>query len=318
MLPCAMPRVPDEPLQGAAFLYRSVDEAHSNARIGGTCFLVSRYAPKASNALKQNSYIPFWVSNRHVVYEASAPVVRVNRRDSGTTIFDYDCLDWTVHPDGDDLAAVCAFGHVDLARDEIRGVPEEYFVTRDKVDGFKIGVGDDIAMIGRFINHQGRNQNRPSIRFGNISMMPEPIQNNVIRKDQLSYAVEMRSRTGFSGSPVAVYRMPGTSLMPLPDEAQFFHGLLGVCWGHIIDEEGENTWLNGVIPAWKITDLLDTPKLKDAFEAADAVFDASPPSGAVPSVAVPAAEPPTKGGNPQHREDFNRLLGAAVGDHKKD
>lgn len=228
------------------------------------------------------------------MWEASAPVVRLNRRDRGTTIIDYDCLDWTVHPDGNDLAAVCAFGHVDLARDEIRGVPEEYLITPEKIDRYNIGIGDDVAMIGRFVNHQGRNEIRPSVRFGNISMMPEPIPNVATKKDQLSYAVEMRSRTGFSGSPVAMYRMPGTALVELPDEAQFFHGLLGVCWGQIIDEEGENTWLNGVVPAWEITELLETPKLKEAFEAAEAAVEKSGIGGAVPSVSAPTQTPPAK------------------------
>ena len=40
----------------------------------------------------------------------------------------------------------------------------------------------------------------PAVRFGNISVMLELIWNSTVNKDQLSFAVEMRSRTGFSGS----------------------------------------------------------------------------------------------------------------------
>ncbi len=65
--------------------------------------------------------------------------------------------------------------------------------------------------------------------------------------------------------------------MPLPKEAEHMWGLLGVNWGYVPDEEGENTWLNGVVPAWKITELLDSPPLKAAFDHWAAHLD----SGAV-------------------------------------
>ena len=93
-------------------------------------------------------------------------------------------------------------------------------------------------------------------------MMAEPITNPAIGKDQESFAVEMRSRTGFSGSPVMVYRTP---LSSIEDGLKYvkFTGLLGVNWGYILDEETqENTWLNGVVPAWKILEMLDMPAVK--------------------------------------------------------
>ena len=59
-------------------------------------------------------------------------------------------------------------------------------------------------MIGRFLNHQGtKDKIVPAVRFGNISVMLEIIWNSTVNKDQLSFSVEMRSRTGFSGSPAA-------------------------------------------------------------------------------------------------------------------
>ena len=317
VLSCDMPRLPNESLQGVAFLYRTREEAAANAQIGGTCFLVSKFAPQMSEAFGKNMYVPFWVSNRHVIWDSAAPVVRLNKRGGGTKIIDYDCLDWIPHSSGDDLAAVCAFGNINMVEDEIRGVPDSYFITEEKVSEWQLGIGDDVAMFGRFINHQGRNTIKPAARLGSISMMPQPIWDSQSKKDQISYAVEMRSRTGFSGSPVAMYRIPGTALMELPTEIQSVHGLLGVCWGHILDDEdGENTYLNGVIPAWRLLDLFEEPKLKEQLKAADSIDPES--INRYPSAVPLAAAPPTTADNPDHREDFNRLLDAAVSGNKSD
>jgi hypothetical protein len=56
--------------------------------------------------------------------------------------------------------------------------------------------------------------NVPSARFGNISMLPNP--RALIRQETeyegQSYVIDMRSRSGFSGSPVYVYRTFGSNL----------------------------------------------------------------------------------------------------------
>ena len=78
-------------------------------------------------------------------------------------------------------------------------------------------------MIGRFLNHQGtKDKIVPAVRFGNISVMLELIWNSTVSKDQLSFAVEMRSRTGFSGSPAAGSRrqLAHSEVCGRPPEAQ--------------------------------------------------------------------------------------------------
>jgi hypothetical protein len=131
-------------------------------------------------------------------------------------------------------------------------------------------------------------------------------------RSQESIAVEMRSRTGFSGSPVAVYRTPATVIsVEIPREYYEFWALLGVNWGYILDEDGENTYLNGVVPSWKILELLEEPRLKAKQKEAEAKLrdhHAKDKS----SVAQSFAAPPVADANPKHREDFNSLLGAAV------
>ena len=77
-----------------------------------------------------------------------------------------------------------------------------------------VGVGDDVFMLGLFIDHYGVSENVPSARFGNISMMP----NSKAKIKQAtgymgeSFVLDMHSRTGFSGSPVYVYRTFGANL----------------------------------------------------------------------------------------------------------
>jgi hypothetical protein len=156
----------------------------------------------------------------------------------------------------------------------VKFVTTKKLITPEILAAHQVGYGDDIFMIGRFLNLQGtKNKLAHAVRLGNISSMEQPIWNSVTNNDQESFAVEMRSRTGFSGSPVAVYR--SDQKVPIaPDErrgspTENWWWLLGVNWGFINDKEtGENTWLNGVVPAWKSFEALEEPQLKDKHKAA--------------------------------------------------
>jgi hypothetical protein len=304
-----MPRIPEITLDGVAFLYPRAEEAHAHAKIGGTCAFIGRRV-YVDGVLKP-IYVPYAVSNRHVVWTGGCPVIRINRRDGGKPdVIELECDDWIVHPDGDDLAIANLTGKIDQAIHKISFIGDEKFVTPTLIQVFGIGLGEEVLMMGRLVNHQGRRENRPIVRFGSLSMMPEPIWNKGISRDQLSFVVEMRSRTGFSGSPVAVYRTIATTLTDVP--VRDFFAFLGINWGYILDEDGENTWLNGVVPAWKIAETLEVPALKKHQKEAEQRWRAAtknPSDEAEPAVAgvVPASEV-----NPTHREDFNSLLSAAV------
>jgi len=230
---------------------------------------LARFAPRASEVLGQRAAIPFLISNRHVVWTGGACVPRFNRKSGKGLVVDLDPNHWTVHPDGDDLAAVCIHRFINRDDDKVTAASYELLITEETAKAADIGIGDEVFMLGRFINHQGREIITPAARFGNISMGPAPIRNCHLNHDQVSYAVEMRSRTGFSGAPVMVYRVRGHSLAEVPNGSEDCWGILGVNWGHILDENGENTWLNGVVPAWKVIELLEVPSLREAFERAD-------------------------------------------------
>ena len=127
----------------------------------------------------------------------------------------------------------------------------------------------------------------------------------------------MRSRTGFSGSVVASYRTAFANIFGVDAEKHDFLYVIGVNWGYIIEKDtGENTWLNGVVPAWKILELMEVPALRDKHDKATADLkkwqENLRDGAAVPAAASDEGHPPSNDANPNHREDFNSLLNAAV------
>jgi hypothetical protein len=238
-----VPRVPDVYMEGAAFLFRTRQEAEKRARIGGTAFVVTKPIRDSETIFGKQMFIPYFVSCRHVVFGGSACIASVNRWDGrAPDILEFEQDEWLAHPAGDDLAIVCAVRKLNAERHKISHVMTEQIITKEGMEVLGVGPGDDVFMVGRFINHQGQKTNRASVRFGNISMMMEDIWVKRDNRNQESIAVEMRSRTGFSGSPVAVYRTDSGQLASVKHKN--FWGLLGVNWGYILDEDGENTWLN--------------------------------------------------------------------------
>ena len=197
---------------------------------------------------------------------------------------------------------------------QFHSVNLKQFVTPQKVVDEDIGIGDDTVMVGRFINHEGKQQNSPSVRYGNIAMMnKETIRNDYLQIEQESFLVETRSLPGYSGSavllwsPCAMYDMSQrrfgrekqmvdpTKPLELSDfiiDKQDMLAniaakgpyLLGIDWCHLqskayvvvgsrsdgSDMRHPNEWfvrqnagMAGVIPAWKITDVLKCEELME-------------------------------------------------------
>lgn len=266
VLDFAMPRILDNWLDGTAYLYPSKKDAEEGVRSGGTGFLVGiRYRQLPFG------YHIYAVTASHVVREGKSPVVRLNTHDGGTVILEKQLGDWHHHPDGDDVAA-CQIMAGDPAR-TLSFIAEEYFITREIASHLDVGPGDDVFMVGRFIGHDGKQRNLPSVRFGNISMMPGLVR-NARGLDQESFMVEMKSLGGYSGSPVILWLLPNAEHMSKA-KSRKGNWLLGIDWGHIpryVDvlkdahsdspiDEGYvvklDTGLAGVVPCWKLTELLE-------------------------------------------------------------
>ena len=299
-----VPRIADRYLRCAVYIYENRQDAEDGVHQGGSGFLVT--VPFDTNSDWLELYV---VTNRHALIDPKTlktrnPVVRLNRKDGTVEYFETHFNQWSLHRDGDDVAVLplrFTFEDIDFSVVEL-----EEFITPDIISREDIGIGDDTFMVGRFVNHEGRQQNAPAIRFGNIAMMPKEKITSPYGIDQESFLVEVRSLPGYSGSAVFLFspgaeddmsvRRDGIDRVRKNDTAfdskspheqreilyKFTQPkgpyLLGIDWCHIprkasilnrdgkrIDEGWyveENTGMAGVIPAWKIAEILDSEELK--------------------------------------------------------
>jgi hypothetical protein len=276
-----VPRINDELMQSIIYLYPSRDAAERGEAAGGTGFLVSYTSDKFANA-----FFLFAVSNKHVVCDGGSSVIRVNTLAGGVDIFEFEPHQWYSTNDHD-LAIMPV--KLDLAKHRIKAADLSFLLTIAAMKTYDIGPGDEVFMIGRFANHDGKIVNTPSVRFGNLSMMVDQIDHPYLGTQE-SFAVEMRSMGGYSGSPVFVYPSAwnmNTGATSVGGQRLF---LLGVDWGHITHHSevkeklvtGEtqsvaplrkvlyvaaNTGMNGVVPAWRLAELVKNNPWTAAIEA---------------------------------------------------
>jgi hypothetical protein len=257
-------------------------------------FLVSYPSEQHSSVLHT-----YAVSNWHVVCKDGFSVIRLNTISGGIDIIPLGPEDWEFDPRYD-----VAVAPIPIKKDVHRYTMIHYngFITRETAEQVRLGHGEDVFMIGRFIDHDGGPTNRPSVRFGNISILPSPIiQPNGRMAD--SFCIDLHSRSGYSGSPVFVYRTPGYDLEMEPEKemkmllagVNFFR-LLGIQWGQFPEEWEiragltktaakeaslitEGNYVKGlsgmtcVLPAWCIAEVMQMPKLKDLRRLIDAAWE---------------------------------------------
>jgi hypothetical protein len=277
------------------FLYPSEDAAKRGKEAGGSGFLVS--VPSATYP-SQYHHI-YAVTNWHVACQGS-PVIRVNSAAGGAPIiFPYEVHEWTFIPNSHDVAVIRIDLNPSIHRVEAINFDSFALTSRDISDN-QINAGEDAFMLGRFIDFDGREVNVPSMRFGNISIMrvTEKQPTGFIGQ---SHVIDMHSRTGFSGSPVFVYRTTGSIFS---DAASLIGGghmmrLLGILWGQypeewtigerrnkqaeagalaaeqpkvVLDGKSVKGWsgMSLVAPAEAIGAVLNLPRLKAERDAIDA------------------------------------------------
>ncbi|MGY8635820.1 hypothetical protein RAD15_25450 [Bradyrhizobium sp. 14AA] len=269
-------RIPDEWQNNSLYLYPSEHDAYEGARAGGSGFLLGFDSDRLPGL--QTVYA---VTNAHVI-ESGSCTVRLNRHDGSVEVRDLDERDWIIPASHDDIA-ICLLSSLDARIHKYVCVPKRMIATREVVAEYGIGPGDETVTLGRFVNADGVQQNRPTVRFGNIAQMPgEPIlqdrriigTNQNFRQD--SYLIEAKSISGFSGSNVFVHMSP-FSKRPDGKSHSWDTFLLGISWGYIMDWEylrddsgrpleaktkvRVNTGMMGVVPAWVLNDLLMRPDI---------------------------------------------------------
>jgi hypothetical protein len=261
-----VPRIFDEFIASVFYLYPSQDAAEQGRSAGGTGFLTS-----ISSTTDPREKYTYAVTNKHLIDDIY-PVIRLNTKEGGIDYLPADQSSWTISVD-DDLAIL----EISLNENHAYyAIPEEYYLTEKEVEEYDIGAGDDVYMIGRFVNRDGVLRNTPSARFGNISIMGGEDVEHRLGHLQENISVEMRSIGGYSGSPVFVY-LPPLSIRPKrdPRSTALRQWLLGVDWGHVPQRlpvklktgmdhpEGcfveSHTAMANVVPAWRLREMLDVP-----------------------------------------------------------
>jgi hypothetical protein len=207
-----MPLIPQSVISGVFYLYASRSDAEAGRNPGGTGFIV-RYDGTFNHMVSGHHF--YGVTNWHVACKKGFSVIRLNKKDGGTDPIELGPEDWHFLPGKHDVAVAPL--SLDDEIHDVSSISTRQFMERPiehAMHRHEIGVGDDVFMIGLFIDHNGLATNVPSARFGNISMLPSPkaIIEQPTGYEGQSYVVDMHSRTGFSGSPVYVYRTFGNDL----------------------------------------------------------------------------------------------------------
>lgn len=259
-----MPRIDDQIIECAVYMYRDGRSATEGARTGGSGFL-------AGVRIENRDFV-YAVTNRHVVRDGFA-VIRLNTVVGTTAIVDASAQPWYMH-DTEDVAIT----RIQLTDEHrIRVIPESVLITEEEIRHNNIGPGNHIFMVGRFINLEGRQQNTPALRFGTIAIMPiEPFR-NPLGHDTRGYVVEMHSISGYSGSPVFIHILPfegrpmaGMLIYGYKGES-FGPKLLGIDWGHIPGSGTvENSGMSAVVPVSALRTLLNRDDVAAARRSEEA------------------------------------------------
>ena len=286
------------------------------------------------------------VTAKHVVDEikAAAPNgneihVRLNDHTGAARVISTHRDDWKAHPDPAVDIAVCPT-HIPVDQYDILHLSlEDKMILRDfAAADADVGLGDEVIIAGMFMRYPGEAKHSPIIRTGTIAALPaEKIETSY--GFHYAYFIEARSIDGLSGSPVFAV----TSMMQLSEGKITFaetvkFQLIGVLLGHNrmvsqrevfeikrageeIDVEQQermavyvNTGIGLVIPMSYVFEVVEMQELKDLRQA---TLEGKRQATGYVADSAARQELPTKPENPQHREDFNRLLDAAASKNKR-
>jgi hypothetical protein len=286
-----VPPIPNQYLDSVVFLYPDVAAAERRADSGGSGFIAS-WPDGAKDPAFRSLYI---VTNRHVAEKAHA--VRLEKSwGRGADVLATPYEGWWHHPDGDDVSVF----PLELSFEQqfyYSAIPFTRFMHQGSKETGWLGPGEDVFLLGRHIDRKGFQVDSPIARFGHIAAPPLMVRNDLRGLDQLSYLVEVLSRSGYSGSPAIVFRLqleiphvggPQLSIGEPRPRAKSQAGtpgepvLLGINWGHLhesvpVYQPGgeraaekfyvqQNTGLAAVVPAWRITEILENEDLAETRE----------------------------------------------------
>jgi hypothetical protein len=263
-------QIPDEIRKCVAFVcYKTTN----GVKLAGTAFFVG--VPWEGTEL---SFI-YVITAKHIVDAIQtksvdkAVYLRMNLKDGGAQLIGTAIDKWVFHPRESNVDVAALALAPPQERFDYLNLPLKYALTEDIIKEENIGAGDDVFLVGLFVNHFGSERNLPIIRVGNIASMPEEkVHTSYGNID--AYLVEARSIGGLSGSPVFAYigdiRKIGTTTQ-LGRQGRPLLYWLGLMHGHfnlskvgadkLIEDSLTNVQINTgiaiVVPTWKILEVVN-------------------------------------------------------------
>lgn len=293
---------------------------------GGTGFLAMHQS--------EGLFFLYLVTARHVAkalenYADTGFYIRANLKDGTSDLVTVEKAVWAFPDDPTIDLAIAPFGfearnvdhqHIDLEAESV-----------DLSDQRQVTCGDVISIVGLFRLHHGRKKSIPFVHTGHIAVMPDanekvPVRDRTTNQmvESEVFLVEAQTLEGLSGSPVFVHEVLNLDFGK-PKRVRAFGGvkLLGLYQGAWDGEPGEilakdrnfrgavrvPVGMGMVVPANKIIDLMKNHS--DLRQQRERIVKAYKTKGAAATdSAIPVSR--SSDANPTHREDFTRLLGAAV------
>ncbi|SIR35630.1 MULTISPECIES: hypothetical protein [Acidiphilium] len=214
-----MPRLTPRMLRCVFFLFGHTMDGQISKNPDGTGFLVGYHSRD-----QPHLWHVYAVSNQHVV--VNAPMIRINTKDGGTRLLEYNPDQWT-HSKTDDLAVIdvtdeLSFNPETLEwSDDITWVHELDLLRYDEGGG-RAYIGDQTIMVGLFADHMGPGTvNSPVARFGSLAAFAQDgVSVSIGSGDRFArpaFLNDTRSRTGFSGSPVWTWYNPDSDIRAWED-----------------------------------------------------------------------------------------------------
>lgn len=266
-------------LQCCVFIFPTLEAAKNGIKAGGSGFAISMTC-----GCPKKGFYSYIISNKHVVrsvfHQSKMAVIRINGRDGEVAFFETKELDWVFHDD-EDLAA-CLFRE-DHEKLDLAFLSYETIVKPGILE-VEYLLGLDVFLIGRFQGLDESVKNYPVVRFGRLAsneLIPIDVGEG---RSQPSFLIEMRTISGFSGSPVIIEMHVTDKKGNVKPRKEYM--LLGVHKGHIRHKaevlkptsqgntgtpDGLFAYVNSgmacAVPAWKVLELLDHNKFKRPRDA---------------------------------------------------
>jgi hypothetical protein len=213
------------------------------------------------------------VTAKHVLKDKNGELldhvlVRLNTKDGGSEIVPVVLskdLVFTHEEEQVDLAVIPL--NMNPTRFDAIAIQDGLISTKETIEKFEIGEGDDILFLGLFTHHYGKARNQPIVRFGKVALMPEEKVEVDNRLEDL-YLMECQSIAANSGAPVFFE----ISLMRRPQFLPQRLFLAGVMKGHfhpdIFAQDsnllGERPYIgiSAVTPAYKLHEILHAERMR--------------------------------------------------------